>query len=182
MKILITGLVVFLAWSAASSYWYICKIKNLCPGEHVEEIVVEADETLLDEARTEVAPDTVSLPAEVEVTSPGEITLYCAFNSADFMPSGDLEKYLKQLSEYLKANPDKKVSITGHTDDVGSDQFNRTLGLERATHLRDHMASHGLEPTLVMVNSAGETKPVADNSTEEGRAKNRRIVITISEQ
>jgi outer membrane protein OmpA-like peptidoglycan-associated protein len=182
MKILITGLIAFLAWSAGSSYWYICKIKNLCADDHVEEIVVKSDEAILEKRTSDITADTSALPAEVEITSPGKITLYCAFSSADFIPSGDLQNYLSKLSAYLKANPDRRVTITGHTDNIGSDAFNEELGLERARHLKNYLASHGLEAGNLYAATAGESEPVADNSTEAGRAKNRRIEIEITDQ
>ena len=71
------------------------------------------------------------------------------------------------------------VIITGYTDNVGEPDHNSTLSLQRAEAVRDHLISLGADPTKFEVNGAGEAKPIADNSTEEGRAKNRRVEVAV---
>ena len=181
MKILITGLIAFLAWSAVSSYWYICKIKNLCPDEPVETVAEIREPEPVEPVEPEITADTTALPAEVEVVAPGKITLRCAFNRTDFLPSGDLGDYLNNLSEYLKANASKKVLITGHTDNIGSDGSNRLLGTWRAEYLQTYLIDSGVPAERISIESKGEEAPVADNNTEAGRAQNRRIEIAITE-
>ena len=69
--------------------------------------------------------------------------------------------------------------ITGYTDNVGGTDFNSTLSLQRAEAVRDYLISLGADPKKFQVIGAGETKPIADNSTEEGRAKNRRVEVEV---
>jgi peptidoglycan-associated lipoprotein len=72
--------------------------------------------------------------------------------------------------------------IEGHTDATGEDAHNQKLGEERATAVRSYLASvHGIALSRLSVISYGETKPVADNKTKEGRAQNRRVVIRVLE-
>ena len=69
--------------------------------------------------------------------------------------------------------------ITGYTDNVGAPDYNATLSLKRAEAVRDHLISLGADPTKFEVSGAGEAKPIADNSTEEGRAQNRRVEVLV---
>ena len=72
-----------------------------------------------------------------------------------------------------------KVIITGYTDNVGAPDYNSALSLKRAEAVRDYLISLGADPTKFEVSGAGEAKPIADNSTDEGRAKNRRVEVLV---
>ena len=69
--------------------------------------------------------------------------------------------------------------IIGYTDNVGTPDYNSTLSLQRAEAVRDSLISLGSDPKKLQVSGAGEAKPIADNSTEEGRAKNRRVEVGV---
>ena len=71
------------------------------------------------------------------------------------------------------------VKIIGHTDSVGAEAYNQQLSVRRATTVRDYLASKGVDRNLMSVSGMGESSPVADNSTKEGRAKNRRVDVKI---
>lgn len=73
------------------------------------------------------------------------------------------------------------VEIAGHTDSTGSEKYNMGLGLKRAEMVRTYMSQQGVPLHMMSVISFGESKPVADNSTKEGRAQNRRVVIRVLE-
>lgn len=73
------------------------------------------------------------------------------------------------------------IEIQGHTDSTGSERYNEQLGLERAEAVRNYLHEHGVPLNLMSVISYGETRPVADNSTPEGRAANRRVEVMILE-
>ena len=89
---------------------------------------------------------------------------------------------LDQMVDKLKGY-DKMVflEIQGHTDSTGSERLNEHLGLERAEAVRDYLHKKGIPLNLMSVISYGETRPVADNSTREGRAANRRVEILVLE-
>lgn len=71
------------------------------------------------------------------------------------------------------------VEIVGHTDDVGGTDYNMALSLERARSVRDYLVNKGLEPNKVVITGMGESDPIADNSTPEGRAQNRRVEVLL---
>jgi outer membrane protein OmpA-like peptidoglycan-associated protein len=74
------------------------------------------------------------------------------------------------------------VRIIGHTDNTGSDATNDPLSMQRAASARDYLTARGVDPQRVMINGRGEREPVADNSTEAGRARNRRVEIYLAER
>ena len=96
-----------------------------------------------------------------------------AFDRADILPES--EPALRRALQILIDNPDVRVEIGGHTDAVGSVAHNRTLSRARATAVRDWLVEHGIARSRMTVQGYGHTRPVADNDTEEGRQRNRRI-------
>jgi len=86
---------------------------------------------------------------------------------------------LGQISRFLKANDTLHVEIAGHTDSIGTRESNLQLSRDRAEAVRAFLVEAGVEPARIKAKGYGERKPVADNSSEEGRQKNRRVVFTI---
>ena len=74
----------------------------------------------------------------------------------------------------------KKVLIEGHTDDRGEAQDNFVIARDRATNVLDYLVSQGIDATKLTAISKGETAPLTENNTEEGRSKNRRIEIIVN--
>lgn len=107
------------------------------------------------------------------------------------MPSGitfDFAKYdlkpqfrpvLDNLATTLNEYGQTRIEITGHTDSVGSDAANMTLSQNRANSVAGYLGSRGVANSRMIVNGAGESRPVASNDTESGRAQNRRVEITL---
>lgn len=71
------------------------------------------------------------------------------------------------------------VDVIGHTDSIGSEEYNQQLSLRRATTVKDYIVSKGIDASIIDVSGKGESQPVADNSTNEGRAQNRRVDVSI---
>jgi len=119
--------------------------------------------------------DVVRQGDNITLDVPGGVTF--AFDSADlnsqFYPV--LDKVAGTLKEYDKT----VIEVAGHTDSVGSDTYNQGLSQRRATSVASYLSSHGVTGTRVVTIGAGEAHPVASNDTEEGRAQNRRVEITI---
>jgi outer membrane protein OmpA-like peptidoglycan-associated protein len=86
---------------------------------------------------------------------------------------------LNDVVTILKENPSYKVQIDGHTDDVGKDENNQTLSENRAAAVKAYLVSKGIEESRLASAGYGETKPVADNKTAAGRAKNRRVEMSV---
>ena len=92
---------------------------------------------------------------------------------ADIKPES--ETVLNEVLESLKDNPDVRVEISGHTDNVGSDENNRTLSLNRANSVKAWLAARGIAADRMETKGYGESQPTATNDTPEGRQENRRI-------
>src|SRR5258708_4872902 len=84
-------------------------------------------------------------------------------------------KILDQVAASLQGYPNAEVAIHGHTDNVGGAKYNQKLSLERAEAVKAYLVTKGITASRIATKGFGFTKPVADNSSPEGRAKNRRI-------
>jgi outer membrane protein OmpA-like peptidoglycan-associated protein len=88
---------------------------------------------------------------------------------------------LDAIVEILKKYPDRDILITGHTALAGTEAGRAALSLARAQAVADYLISKGIDPERIMVQGLGATQPIADNTTQEGMAQNRRVEITILE-
>jgi outer membrane protein OmpA-like peptidoglycan-associated protein len=86
---------------------------------------------------------------------------------------------LNNLADLLIKKPEAKLRISGHTDNVGSEAMNMTLSKNRAMAVRNYLVSKGVAPSKLVVEWFGPTRPIADNSTPEGRARNRRVEMKL---
>ncbi len=100
------------------------------------------------------------------------------FGSGQDQISGD-PAVLATLADLLIVNPTWTMTVTGHTDDVGPYSFNIELSLRRANNIRTRLSELGVPAERIRVQGAGPEQPIDDNSTDEGRARNRRIEISI---
>ena len=89
---------------------------------------------------------------------------------------------LKPVLDFINRYPGKKVSIEGHTDDRGADAQNLALSERRAGSVRDALVALGADAARFTVVGRGETSPLADNATTEGRARNRRVEVIVEGQ
>ena len=103
--------------------------------------------------------------------------LFFATNKTRILPQS--EQALDELYEFLRDNPSLVIRITGHTDNVGSDQANQILSEGRAEAVRDEIIKRGIASERIEAEGKGETEPIDSNETEEGRANNRRVEFTI---
>ncbi|WP_041389417.1 OmpA family protein [Polaromonas sp. JS666] len=89
---------------------------------------------------------------------------------------------LNQFATSLNQNQVTTVTIIGHTDSTGSDAINNPLSVDRANAARDYLVSRGVARTRIATDGRGSREPVADNNTQQGRDKNRRVEIYVAEQ
>ncbi len=101
------------------------------------------------------------------------------FNTSSYQLEGKSRTELDKVVTFLQKNPDVRIEFGGHTDDVGADKDNMQLSLKRAEAVYQYILSRGIDPARLKYKGYGETKPVADNATEEGRRQNRRIEFLI---
>ncbi len=104
------------------------------------------------------------------------------FNKARILPESD--SLLHEIAKVIKENPQiKKIRIEGHASAEGNDDYNMRLSKKRAESVRKWLIKHGEIPAdMLVAEGYGETRPIADNETDEGREKNRRVEFTILEQ
>ncbi|CAG8866119.1 Peptidoglycan-associated lipoprotein [Pseudomonas fluorescens] len=100
------------------------------------------------------------------------------FNKADLKSSA--LPNITTLAAFLQENPDRKVIVEGYTDSVGSASYNQSLSERRAESVRRSLLRAGVDPARVVAQGYGKEYPVADNSSNSGRAQNRRVEVTIS--
>ena len=171
MKFLIIGFLAFFSWSALSTHIYVCKIKGLChePVTALSNIV---------KPETVVPHDSLSKPLVVEQTPiPESLLIYFAFDKSDFNPGTISARYLDELNKYLNQNLKAKLSITGHTDAIGSDEYNQAQGFRRAQSVQLYFENKGVPSNRIIAESRGKKEPVDNNKTTKGRSNNRRTVI-----
>lgn len=89
---------------------------------------------------------------------------------------------LNHFATSLNQNAVTTVTIIGHTDSTGSDAINNPLSVDRANAARDYLVSRGVARTRIATDGRGSREPVADNNTQQGRDKNRRVEIYVAEQ
>jgi outer membrane protein OmpA-like peptidoglycan-associated protein len=89
----------------------------------------------------------------------------------------DSEPTLQNVLGILKARPDLKLEIQGHTDNVGGDEYNQKLSESRAASVVTWLTNNGIAPGRLTARGYGKTQPIADNGTDEGRARNRRVEL-----
>ncbi len=106
--------------------------------------------------------------------------IFFDFNKATLRKESVTE--LRNLVQFLNEQPKIRIEISGHTDSVGTPEYNHKLSQERAEAVREYLVSHGIHGNRVVAKGYGETKPVAPNDTEENRQKNRRTEFTILKQ
>jgi len=111
----------------------------------------------------------------ITLNMPGNVTF--ATDSADLSPAffdvlGSVSKVLKEFDKTV-------VEVAGHTDSTGSDSYNQTLSERRANSVAQYLQTHGIRSERVLTVGMGESRPVADNSTANGRQTNRRVEITM---
>jgi OOP family OmpA-OmpF porin len=122
--------------------------------------------------KVEVKGDSVNIPGNIVFET----------KSAKIKDGSGSEVVLEQLKKFLDDNPQvTKLRIEGHTDNVGQPADNMKLSGERSLTIKKWLIDHGIVKERLIATGFGETKPIADNSKEEGRAQNRRTEFKIAE-
>ena len=128
----------------------------------------------------EIAPMTQEVTADAmydALNKDGFIALYINFDTGKSNIKPESVAIVGQIAALLKAHPELKVSVEGHTDNVGTPQSNKTLSTQRAKSVMDAVVQKGIAATRLTALGWGQEKPIADNRSEDGKAKNRRVEI-----
>lgn len=119
--------------------------------------------------------DVVRQGDNITLNMPGNITF--AFDSSNLQPQ--FYPVLDNVADTLNEYNQTVIEVAGHTDSVGTDSYNQTLSVQRAQSVANYLAGRGVMRERMIVTGAGESRPIASNATEAGRAQNRRVEITI---
>jgi len=142
-------------------------------GKYMDEQQRELERELSEEQQSNeisiarLSEDTLKLNLDSEVSF--------AFNSSAINPG--FHNSLNKLASVLTDYPNTAVHIIGHTDSVGSEQYNHALSLRRASSVRSYLTRQGVSEPRTRTEGQGENMPVSNNSTEAGRQRNRRVEI-----
>ena len=128
------------------------------------------------EMKQEVTADASSLSDDINKS--GHVAVYgIRFETGKAAILPDSESVLGEIVKLLQQNPDLKLRVEGHTDNQGNAAANQSLSEKRAQAVVAWLTAHGVEAGRLTAKGLGQTKPVEDNSTEDGRAKNRRVEL-----
>lgn len=138
-------------------------------------------------AVTPTTPVTVAASATEESLAAGEkytsvfepIDLYFPLGEANYIKTPETTKFFDEATKYLAAHTDKKLLLTGHTDNSGPDAVNRRLARDRANGVKVRLRKSGINQQQIVVEAKGETAPKAPNNTREGRKANRRVTVMV---
>ena len=164
------------AQAVASLYWAAHEIQE---GGHATEEAELTERTISKanaakaQAKTNCAPKPA--PKVVEIIKLSGVNF--ANNSADL--TAESIAILDGAVATLKRRADINVEVAAHTDSSGSDKYNQSLSERRAASVMDYLVSHGIAADRVSSKGYGESQPIADNSTSEGRAQNRRVELRV---
>ncbi|MBM2815748.1 MAG: major outer membrane protein [Ignavibacteria bacterium] len=123
------------------------------------------------------SPITVELCLEKDETMIRDTVLF-AFGKSDLHLSNDFYLTTNRINEYLKDNPDNRIIIEGHTDKIGSDEYNMKLSQDRAEAVRNQILSkYGISPLLIKAEGRGKSKPLVDCTNRYDCSPNRRVQI-----
>lgn len=112
-----------------------------------------------------------------ELDRAGRVALYVNFDTGKATLRPDANPTLAEIDKLLKQDARLKLSIEGHTDNTGNAQLNRDLSTARARSVLGALVGLGIDPARLASKGFGPDKPLADNATEDGRAKNRRVEL-----
>ncbi|WP_394759806.1 OmpA family protein [Flavobacterium sp.] len=114
-----------------------------------------------------------------EKNNTNPLILYFNTNQTEINLTTEERQKISDLSNYLDHVSDAKISCVGHTDNVGNRDVNTKLGQNRADFAREYLTKNGISADKIESSSKGPNEPIADNNTSEGKAKNRRTVVTL---
>ncbi len=138
-----------------------------------------------EERRVALEQSTRGTGVEVSRTSDNQLKLNIpndvSFDTNSAVIKPQMRSILEPFARSLTDDPNARLSIVGHTDSTGSDAVNNPLSVERAQSVRDFLTARGVPASHITTAGRGEREPVADNTTDAGRARNRRVELFLRE-
>ncbi|WP_428419049.1 OmpA family protein [Methylibium sp.] len=139
----------------------------------------------MEEKRRAMEQSTQGTGVDVTRTADNQLKLNVpsdiSFDTGKSAIKPELRTVLDSFANGLANDPALQVRVIGHTDSTGSDAINNPLSVDRAQSVRDYLAGRGIQPTRIETSGRGSHEPIADNTSDAGRAKNRRVEILLRE-
>ncbi len=170
MRILTTGFVFFVIWCFVSAWLY---NDNVLPALRKPVTVQTIPETPSSEADSLM---------KIKASMPENLLIYFEFDKSKFKPDPQTDNSVSRLKAWLAEYPSSMLTVTGHTDLVGTADYNFKLGMKRAQAVGNYLEDQGVNSNRLLLDSKGAGEPAADYLTAEDRAKNRRTEISIKMQ
>jgi outer membrane protein OmpA-like peptidoglycan-associated protein len=170
MRILVTGFILLVIWCFFSAWLYNDKL--------VPAMKKPAPIIAISELQTNEADSLMKLKASM----PKNLVIYFEFNETKFKPDPQTDNSIAPFKAWLDKYSGSMLSVIGHTDLIGTVNYNYELGLKRAQVVENYLENQGINASRMITKSKGKTEPAAGYITEEERAKNRRTEISIKMQ
>ncbi len=170
MRILITGFAAFVIWCIVSAWLYNDKLKPVLDRPVP---VVAVPDKLTNEADSLM---------KLKAMMPENLTIYFEFDNARFKPDPQTNNRIAEFKAWLDKYPASRLLVQGCTDIVGTTDFNIALGLERAEAVGKYLEEKGIPASRIIKESLGESKAFENYISKEGRAKNRKTIVSIKLQ
>ncbi|MBA4849850.1 OmpA family protein [Emticicia sp. BO119] len=167
-------LLLILLWSLAYSWFWNCHRKPYC----YSGTEASLDHNLNTDSIASPAVDSAQMTAEEQILFK-PLDVYFVSGQAGILHTPEVDTFLVTAKKYLNRNSEKQLLITGHTDSDGAEDSNQKLSEIRAGKVKDLLAKEGIRAGQMAIEGKGEKEPIASNTTDEGKAKNRRATIRL---
>jgi outer membrane protein OmpA-like peptidoglycan-associated protein len=181
--------VILAVWVAWGSYTYTCVYCKLCEDESkeaqiqptIEENPRKDNEIVATEPQKDTSKAEIKeLPKEEQLKIEEKHIVFFQYGASNMIIEPEHITYFKLLKKYLDRNPSQSILLTGHADNSGTAEINQVLGNKRAESVKTLLTTqYQLNSKQIKTESKGMDNPIADNATEVGRTKNRRVEILL---
>lgn len=168
------------SWSASTSITGDYRIPVTREGRY--SITAETREHVFSTTLYTISPTGIAEPSTTDIqlfAEQGTQRLLVFYQTDTYELQKESMTELERLVRFMKETPNALVEISGHTDSQGDDDYNKKLSERRANAVTDYLIKRGIAPDRLKATGFGETKSVSTNDTEEGRANNRRVEMTV---
>ncbi len=178
---------LILIWSLAYTYYWHTEREPKCACEQNEitntgdsslsYIPVERDSLISDSLKK----DTLQMNTQEREILFTPLDVYFNAGKSSIARTAEVDTFITTAKKFLEKYPEKILVITGHSDADGSDETNKTLSENRAIKAKEILVKEGILEKNIEIVAKGESEPIGDNSTPEGKSKNRRVTFKIKE-
>jgi outer membrane protein OmpA-like peptidoglycan-associated protein len=167
MRILITGFILLVVWSFFSMWLYVDILKPMT----IKQVIVQP----VPEKQTREADSLKKFYASM----PKDLMIYFGFDDSKFKTDPQTDSSIAEFKKWMDKYPEYKLHVTGHTDFIGTPEYNMDLGLKRARIIQKYIETRGISPEKIVTSSRGKEQQTTDLIISAGRAKNRRTELSL---